>query len=308
MESKSLPQLRCLRHVALCTTAFDESVDFYTSTWGLELVTRDDDVACLRGSGPEHHVFELRRADHNGLDHISFGMAAPAEIDAAAYALSAAGVQVIEAPARSARPGGGYRCRFLDPDGRVVELSAEVHSVPARSREEPVPIKVSHAVLNTVDIDAAVDFYTTALGLRVSDWSEHQMVFLRCNRDHHCVAFNEAEWTSPNHVAFEVPGVDHFMRGIGRLRQQGVEPLWGPGRHGPGNNTFCYFVDPAGMVVEYTSEVQQVDESWLPRIWQRTPELSDLWGTAGPPSPVARRHMTGVPDPGPYTESASDGA
>ncbi len=156
-------------------------------------------------------------------------------------------------------------------------------------------------MLNTVDIDAAVRFYCDVLGMRVSDWSEHQMAFLRCNSDHHSIAFNQAQWTSVNHVAYEMPTVDHFMRGIGRLRHHGQLPLWGPGKHGPGDNTFSYFADPAGLVCEYTSGIAQVDEDrWLCRVWRRVPELSDLWGTAGPPSRQVREHMAGIPDPGAF--------
>jgi hypothetical protein len=126
------------------------------------------------------------------------------------------------------------------------------------------------------------------------------MAFLRCNADHHCIAFNQAPWVSLNHVAYEMRSVDHFMRGLGRLRHHGVTPEWGPGRHGPGNNTFSYFTDPTGLVCEYTSEVAQVvEDAWICKVWRRTPELSDVWGTAGPPSPQIRAHMAGTPDGSP---------
>ena len=123
------------------------------------------------------------------------------------------------------------------------------------------------------------------------------MVFLRCNADHHSIAFNRAEWASLNHVAYEVLSLDAYMTSLGRLARAGHPVGWGPGRHGPGNNAFGYFVDPAGMVPEVTAEVQQVDEAaWVPRTWPRTPELSDRWGTAGPPSPEMRQHMAGSPE------------
>ena len=42
---------------------------------------------------------------------------------------------------------------------------------------------------------------------------------------------------------------------------------WGPGRHTAGNNTFSYFVTPNGFAVEYTSELEQVNEtSWQPTV------------------------------------------
>jgi catechol 2,3-dioxygenase-like lactoylglutathione lyase family enzyme len=190
-----------------------------------------------------------------------------------------------------------------------VELTAECDPVEPYEWQAPViPRKLSHTVLNTTDIDAAMAFYRDVLGFRVSDWSEHQMVFLRCNTDHHSIAFNQAPHASLNHVAYEVPSMEHVMRGIGHFRKFGRTQMWGPGRHGPGNNVFCYFQDPAGLVCEYTSDVQQIvsEETCVPSVWQRTPELSDLWGTAGPPSPQARAAMQGEPDPGPL-ETASRG-
>ncbi len=299
MTPPSPPRLRALRHVGLRTTAFEESIEFYQGPWGLTLVERDENIAYLRATGPEHHVLELHRSQVNGLHHIAFAATGPAEVDAAAEWVRAEGARILEEPGRVDRPGGGYAFRFADFENRVLEISAETFAVPEQNVEAPVPRKVAHCVLNTTDIDAAVAFYTRLLGLRVSDWSERQMVFLRTNPDHHVIAFNQHGWAAPNHVAYEVGGLDAFMRTIGRLKVAGHETAWGPGRHGPGDNAFAYYIDPAGLVPEVTAEVLQIDEqTWQPRVWPRTPEMSDLFRTAGPPSPYVREHMGGVADPG----------
>lgn len=296
-----IARLRTLRSVSLATRNFSDTVSFYTEVWGLRTVEHGDEGAWLRGTGENHHVLALSPATENGLEAISFSVATPTEVDAAARAAEAQGLPLLEEPGRSPRPGGGYALRLCDPEGRVIEISAEMQAVRPLTLDESAPIGVTHVVLNTVDLDAAVDFYTRVLGLQVSDWSEHQMAFLRCNSYHHAIAFNQASWASLNHVAYEMPSVDHFMRGIGRLRHHGQLPLWGPGRHGPGNNTFSYFADPSRMVCEYTSEVQQIVQAdWLPRVWCRVPELADLWGTAGPPSAEVREVMAGYEDPGAF--------
>ncbi|MFD7922118.1 VOC family protein [Streptomyces sp. NPDC059740] len=298
--SPPVARLRALRSVELLTPTHTEATDFYSQVWGLEVVESETGASWLRGTGEEHHALQLTRADRVGLGRLSFAVATPAEVDEAARRLLARGIVPVTGPGPLDQVGGGYGLRFTDPEHRLVELSAQTWAVAPRSREAAVPTGVTHVVLNTADIDAAVAFYTDVLGLRVSDWSEHQMAFLRCNSDHHCVAFNQAEWASLNHVAYEMTSVDHFMRGLGRLRHHGVVPKWGPGRHGPGDNTFSYFTDPTGLVCEYTSEVAQiVEDAWIARVWRRTPELSDLWGTAGAPSAEIRRHMAGSPDPGP---------
>lgn len=295
-------RLRALRSVELLTPAFTEAAGFYEEVWGLRVVEAEQGASWLRGTGEEHHALQLTRSDRIGLGRLSFAVGTPAEVDEAARRLEAHGIRPGAGPGPLDQVGGGYGLRFSDHEGRQIELSAETWAVPPRGREEAVPVGVTHAVLNTTDIDASVAFYREVLGMRVSDWSEHQMAFLRCNADHHCVAFNQADWVSLNHVAYEMPSVDHFMRGLGRLRHHGVVPKWGPGRHGPGNNTFSYFTDPTGLVCEYTSEVAQVEEDrWIAKVWRRTPELSDLWGTAGPPSPTIRCHMAGTADGSPVT-------
>ena len=287
-----------VRHIALNCSAFDECLDYYAGPWGLErLSDSDEQQAVLRATGPEHHVLELHRSDSNRIDHLSLGLADDRAVDAAAAELGAVGVTLLSEPAALDRPGGGYGFRIADPEGRVVELSACTDAVPA-GPAEPTPVKIAHVVLNTADIDSLCRWWCDVLGFRVSDWSERQMVFLRCNSDHHSIAFNRAEWASLNHVAYEVPSLDAFMSSIGRLKRAGHDVGWGPGRHGPGNNAFGYFVDPAGTVPEVTAEVQQVDEAtWVPRTWPRTPELSDRWGTAGPPSAEMRQFMAGSPEP-----------
>jgi len=293
------PTLRTLRHVALRTTAFEDSVAFYSGPFALEPVLIEADVAYFRGSGTEHHVLELHRSPTNGVHHITFGIGTVEEADDLHAWAVAEGAEVVTAPRRFDTPDGGYGFELLDPERRVLRITAESHAAPPRSADLPVPHKVAHIVLNTTDIDRDTAFFARMLGLRISDWSEHQMVFMRANSDHHVVALNHAPHAAPNHVAYEVGSLDHWLRSIGRLKQAGHEAAWGPGRHGPGDNAFAYYVDPAGMVPEVTAEVLQVDEAtWLPRVWRRTPELSDLFQTAGPPSPYIRSHMAGTPDPG----------
>ena len=294
-------KLRSLRSVSLKVPETARAKDFYHEVWGLSTVEEDNDRFWLRGTGSEHHILKLEKGQQNALGGVAFALATPQEVDQAAVKLTALGIPLFREPGPLDDAAGGYGLQLVDPEGRLVELSAGVHAVVSQepSGRRAIPRKIAHVVLNTIDIDRATAFYTQVLGMRVSDWSEHQMSFLRCNSEHHVIAFNQAPWTAVNHVAYEMQSIDHFMRGIGSLKTHGIAPQWGPGRHGPGDNTFSYFTDPAGLVCEYTSEVAQVDEdSWLCRTWKRTPELSDQWGTAGPPTVNVRTAMAGIPDEG----------
>ena len=293
--------LRGLRSVTLRVPEVETAKDFYTQVWGLGVSEEDGNRFWLRGTGQDHHILRLEEHASNAMGGISFAVGTPREVDEAARRLATAGIPLLREPGRHDEAAGGYSLAFVDPEGRVAELASEVNAVVHQDRDgyPSVPRQLAHVVLNTVDIEAATQFYTQVLGMRISDWSERQMAFLRCTPKHHVIAFNQAPWTSINHVAYELTSIDHFMRGIGNLKVHGIEPQWGPGRHGPGNNTFSYFTDPAGLVCEYTSEVEEIDEdSWLCRTWRRTPELSDQWRTAGPPTQGVRSAMAGIPDAG----------
>ncbi len=290
-----------LRHIALRSPDPESQAAFYQTKWGLRQVAEQNGNYFLRGLGRENYILALVAGQQPGIVRLAFALADRTAVDAAALDLEARGVRIYRAPFELDTPGGGYGFQLVDPEGRCLELSCDV--APAADGEEwtaPVrPNKISHCVLNTADFEGITDFYTQVLGFRISDWSEQQMVFLRCNTDHHSIAFNRASYAALNHVAYELPAIDDVMRGIGNLKRQGVDPLWGPGRHGPGANVFCYFQDSAGYVCEYTAEIMTIDEpTHQPQVWERVPEKMDRWGISGPPTPQARTAMAGEPDPG----------
>jgi catechol 2,3-dioxygenase-like lactoylglutathione lyase family enzyme len=289
-----------LRYVALGMPEFERSKAFFTEAWGL----RDsgavlDGAAYLQTQLDEPFQLALIPASERKVVRIAFGLATRHDVDAAAAALERAGVPTIAAPHRLATPGHGYGFQFLDPDNRCVELSADVER-GAPGSGGAVPEKLSHIVLNTPDIDGTTAFYTDVLGLRISDWSEHVMSFLRCNPEHHSIAFNAAAHAAYNHTSWSMGSIDALFRAQGRVRAYGSPLLWGTGRHGPGSQVFNYYVEPSGYVVELIADgITITDEAaWQATVWQRKPEFMDMWGTAGPPSAELRAAMTGVPDAG----------
>ncbi len=288
-----------LRHIALKTPEPEKLARFYQDLWGLKIVAQQQGGYYLRGVLPEYFILAIIPAARRGIEHIAFALPNRAAVENAAQELAAKGANIHQPPAMLTTPCGGYGFQILDPDGRCLEFSCEVAEAEAQEWEAWVrPNKISHVVLNTPDFENITRFYTEVLGFRISDWSEQQMVFLRCNSDHHSIAFNRAPHASLNHVAYELPTMDQVMRGIGNLARHGVNRLWGPGRHGPGDNVFCYFQDAAGYVCEYTSEVMSIDEAThQPQVWPRNiPEKMDRWGFSGPPTPEARAAMAGEPD------------
>ena len=294
-------KIQDIRHVGLLSPAIAAQAEFYLKAWGLQSVGEDQNERYFRGSSTEHHILSLHPANRRGLHHLAFSVDGRESVNAAATELERRGSTVVAQPDELDEPGGGYGLRFLDPENRCIELSTGVaeHS-NGWVAQKIQPRRLCHVVLNSARFEQVVEFYTDVLGFRVSDWNENQMAFLRCDRKHHVIAFNRAEHASVNHVAYVMANVDGVMRGLSNLRARGQEPDWGPGRHGPGDNIFCYYKDPVGYVSEYSSDMEHIKDeaTHQPAVWRRVPEQIDKWGTAGPPSAEVRRAMVGEPDPG----------
>ncbi|MBN9526134.1 MAG: VOC family protein [Alphaproteobacteria bacterium] len=286
-----------LRAIALGAPGLTAQASFFRDAWGLAIAAEQDGVVYLRGTGAEHHIVALHDRPVRGIISIDFGAPDRAAVDRMHDRLAGQGVAVTS-PAELSTPGGGYGFTMQDPDGRRLRVIADIAQHADTADHDDRPRKLSHVVLNSAQLDTVKDFFCGPVGFRISDWSEDQMVFLRAATDHHCIALNRLSHASLNHVAFEMCSMHAYMRGQGRMKAAGSAVAWGPGRHGPGNNPFAYFVVPGNFVFEYTCELQQIDEATHePKVWQRIPAQSDLWGTAGPPSPVIRAVMAGNPDP-----------
>ena len=73
---------------------------------------------------------------------------------------------------------------------------------------------------------------------------------------------------------------------------RGRKCIWGPSRHGPGNNHFLYFHDEDGAMVECCAGLAQMRaERYQPKTWSMHPGTINQWG--GPPPP--RFLLTGFP-------------
>jgi catechol 2,3-dioxygenase-like lactoylglutathione lyase family enzyme len=270
-----------IRYVGYATPDFDAESSFYADTWGLDPVPASDGMSYFKAKGAtEHHVVRLRKADAKRIDVIALAAGSRADVDALHGKLADTSAKIVHAPQELASPGGGYGFRFFSPDGLPFEISSDVAAGPtsAVERWDGVPVKISHIVLHSPDHKAATQWFIDVLGFKLSDWLGDFMSFLRCNSAHHRIAILPGP-PCLNHVAYDMTGVDGMMRGIHRLKQQDVEVRWGPGRHTAGNNTFSYFVTPAGFAVEYTAELEEVDfESFAPTVYTPAPLVMDQWG------------------------------
>jgi catechol 2,3-dioxygenase len=281
------PFIAALRSVALEIPDLPRAEAFYTDVWRLEVAARENGAIYLRGTGADHHLLALYAASGTPrIRHVTLRARSAQALSAVADAALRAGGRVLSPIAALRDPAGGTGLTIRDPDGRLFQVMHGDTQHRDASESPDRPLRLAHAVLNSHDVAATQRFVEQALGFVLADRTRI-MAFMNCNRDHHTLALGDTDNDALNHIAFLMPTLDAVMRGGGRMKDHGHAIEWGPGRHGPGNNTFNYFIDPFGVVIEYTAEIAQIDDGYPvrgPADWTWPPARVDQWGIGTGPT------------------------
>ena len=286
-----------LRSVALEVPDLARAEAFYTDVWHLAVVVRTSDALYLRGTGADHHLLSLHAGGPSpAIRHVTLRARSADALARIADATIEAGGTVLSPPAPASDPADGTALLLRDPDGRLLQVvhGDLLHEDIAQRKD--CPVRLAHTVLNSHDVEASQKFFEHALDFRLADRTRI-MAFLNCNADHHSIALGDTDNDALNHIAFLMPDLESVMRGGGRMKDAGHMIEWGPGRHGPGNNAFNYFIDPFGVVIEYTVEVEQIDDSYrtgMPDDWKWPPGRVDQWGISRPPSAELKQAQRAV--------------
>jgi catechol-2,3-dioxygenase len=275
-----------------------EVADGFLRDFGLETAEKDGGLVA-QCAGRDQEQVRMVEGARKRLHHVAFTLR-PGTLDAVREALEKAGTPVTEPPAGGPEHGLWIR----DPDGNAVQL---LDTEPAPARPVPeilvnsgssvqrvgsamwrtvtadvMPRRLGHSLLFSAQPAAMTAFYTTVLGLAVSDTIHHDRVtFLNAGPgDHHVFGFIASTHPGFHHASFEVPSVDAIALGADRMRSKGRAAGWGIGRHTIGSNFFHYNPDPWGSWIEWFSDIDQIDDCWVAGDWDVPPHL---WGAPPPP-------------------------
>jgi 2,3-dihydroxy-p-cumate/2,3-dihydroxybenzoate 3,4-dioxygenase len=270
-----------LRSVELQVTDRDAAVEFLKQPWGLLDAGTRGGTTFLRATAARPYAMAVTEARANALVSATFS-GSRAEVEAVWKRVGQSGLNHGAWIEEFDEPGRGAGFCVTGPEGEPYRFVAERDATAALPGDSARPLMLSHVVFNTRDREAATRTLVDTFGFKLSDRTRI-MSFLRSDAVHHAVAYADSRSASLNHIAFEMQDIDAVLGGMGRLTDAGCPTAWGPGRHGPGNNVFAYFVAPFGACIEYTAEVQRLDDSYqtgTPESWRWPPGRNDHWGIA----------------------------
>ncbi|GAA3581319.1 VOC family protein [Amycolatopsis ultiminotia] len=276
-------------HLGLRVPDVEGTAAFYARVLGLTPHAELPGGGQRLGWGLGHHVLDLLPGPA-GLDHIAFEIRDPGGVPALEKRLREAGHSVAELDpgyldeALPVEHGQSRGLVTADPDGTTVHFHTPVRRAGEHAADTGRrPVKYQHVTLATADVAGMVAFYTGVAGFRISDQlADGRFAWLRSDRDHHTLAVvHTGHRGGLDHYSYDLAEWADFKTWCDRLTEQEVDVVWGPGRHGPGNNLFVFFDDPAGNHVELSAEMEKFHDdrvTYVPRRWEPVPASVNLWG------------------------------
>jgi catechol 2,3-dioxygenase len=168
-----------------------------------------------------------------------------------------------------------------DPDGNAI-----VFGLAANGAASGPGMKgpIQHLTLATHDVGAIEEFYAGKLGFAVSDRvrnkaGEVTTCFMRSNHEHHTLACFRSNRQGIDHHSYEAGDWNTIRDWADRFGEREIPLMWGPGRHGPGNNLFIFIEDPDGNWIEVSAELEVIHDRPV-KEWPHAERTLNLWGRA----------------------------
>jgi catechol 2,3-dioxygenase len=284
-ENAGILRRTSVSHIGFYVPDVAAAEAFYANVLGLVRQGDLPDGGARLGWGTGHHVMDLIPGD-KGLAHFGFEVRDPdglkgirARLQAGGYEVTALDPSYIDFP-----DGPAEGLTVINPDGTPVHFHSAVWR-QGESLADPGrrPIKFQHTTIGTSDVQVMIDFFANTVGFRISDQlADGRFCWLRSNKDHHTLAVvNVGTSGVLDHYSYDLAEWEDFKSWCDRLTELEVPVQWGPGRHGPGNNLFVFFDDPAGNHIELSAEMEKFYDShvtYVPRKWSPVPSSVNLWG------------------------------
>jgi catechol 2,3-dioxygenase-like lactoylglutathione lyase family enzyme len=179
------------------------------------------------------------------------------------------------------------RKRALDIHGSPSNVWGQTLRVdqPSPIYERAEPVEVGHVVFFTNRLAEQEKFYQELLGFEMSDRYPGRGAFMRCapHGGHHDIfllALPNGK-RGLNHVAFTVRDIHEVFGGGMHISRCGWDTQLGPGRHPVSSAYFWYFQNPAGGLIEYYADEDQLTPDWQPRDFEPGPTVFAEWAIDG---------------------------
>lgn len=264
-----------LHHLALKSSRPKEIATFYADVMDMELERVGSNE--WRCEGPDRRIV-VDSGEDKTLSFAGLACRDRQGLDELRARAESASVQVFESPSAYFQDGA-FAVR--DPDGNTICFGI---AEPTRTPRPGLRGATQHLTFASLNVEAFEEFYHRKLGFAISDRVVHDdgtlaTCFLRSNHEHHNIACFKSDRQGVDHHSYEAGEWNLIRDWADRFADRRIPLMWGPGRHGPGNNLFIFIEDPDGNWIEISAELEVIHDR-PPMDWPQEERTLNLWGKA----------------------------
>jgi catechol 2,3-dioxygenase len=303
-----------IHHAELLTPFPQESLDFFTDLFGMQIESRSGQSVFLRGWG-EYQPYGLKLTESAlpGLGHTALRAWSPEALERRVQAIEATG---LGDGWSEGDHGHGPAYQFRDPDGHRMELFYEseryqppeelrprLKNVPQRHVDRGASVKrIDHVNILAADVAANRRFAEDLLGFRT-----YEQVILNSGEESGAwmsltIAAHELIYVADHagasgrlhHLAWFVDTREELLRAADLFLDADVPIEAAPSKHAVAQGMFLYVYEPGGNRVEVTTGTHFIyDPAYEPVVWSEAERArGQAWGV----ETVSTFHTYGTPD------------
>lgn len=281
-------------HVQLNVTDVDALVRESRDILGLR-VTREAPGCVWLSSNGRMAELVLHESTENSVRSIGFEAVSEAAVSEAARRVAGAGCALVsEEPSLDCCVTG---MQFATPQGHLLELHSPVATAIYGNRHATngmAPLRIDHVNITSPEPAETRAQMEAIMGMRLSErMVDDGLSWMRgANRLHHILGIVRGE-TGLHHYSWEIAEFSDYCRLGDLLDTTEKNFIWGPGRHRPGDNTYAYYIDTCGAMVECAGNMALIndDDRYEPNVITalKRPDNVRVMNVWGEPAPLQWR-------------------
>lgn len=278
-------------HVKLNTDRIADVVRDSTEILGLHVTRETADQVWLSANGRAAELV-LVSAQENSAHTIGLETLTADGVKAAADRVEGAGCRIVSRePSLDCMDAG---VTFATPEGLRFEIHTPIRDSigrPRRASPGVRPRRLDHMNLLSPDPVATTRQLEAIGDVRMSEKMVNDGLtwLYGGNRQHHILGIVKSHAAGLHHYSFEFPDFSMYCRLGDTLDLFDRQLIWGPGRHRPGDNTFAYYLDSSGAMVECAGPMSTIadDATFEPNIITNLERpgnvrVMNVWGDPAP--------------------------
>ncbi len=278
------PLVQRMGHVTLGVTDLDRAADDAVNMLGVRVI-ESDEARVLLSSNERNAELIFRPAAKSEIQICGLEAVSGDAVDAVRSRCEASGLKILSD--QPSLPCMEKAVTFGTSEGHVFEVHTPVpYDRPVRYLGSGIhPKSLDHVNFTSEDPERFTDEMNAACGLLLSQrTSGYEICWMRAgNYRHHTVAAVKNP-TGVHHISWEFASFQDFKTVADSLCVEDRRIVWGPGRHGPGDNLFIYYRDASGFMTECIAEMEEIlDDGQPPNVVDPGENLSNYkvvnqWG------------------------------